>query len=77
MTAAIIPFPGLIDRVAKRFAQLMGASSEQTFGRVIAEPEIKLGPNGAPDLNPEQWAAVWRRVDELMSENNQPNGNAA
>ena len=69
MTAEIIPFPGLIERVARRMLPVMeappGEQREEVFSQ--ATTELGVGVEDGLDLSAEQWAAVWRRVDELMS----------
>lgn len=76
MTAAIIPFPGLIDRVARRMLPVMeappGDQRDDVFGR--ATTELGVGLEDGLDLSTHQWAAVWRRVDELMSAKRRANG---
>ena len=69
MTAEIIPFPGLIERVAHRMLRVMeappGDQRDDAFGQ--ATTEFGVGQKGGLDFNANQWAAVWRRVDEMMS----------
>jgi len=76
LTAEVIPFPGLIERVARRLLPVMdappGDQRDEVFGR--ATTELGVGLDGGLDLNTSQWTAVWRRVDELMSAKRRANG---
>ncbi len=76
MTAEVIPFPSLIERVARRMLPVMdtppGAQRDEVFGR--ATTELGVGLEDGLDLSAYQWAAVWRRVDELMSAKERANG---
>ncbi len=71
MTAKIIPFPvpSLIERVARRMLPVMeappGDQRDEVFGH--ATVELGAGRAGGLDLTSNQWKAVWRRVDEIMS----------
>ena len=76
MTAEIIPFPGLIERIARRMLLVMeaapGEQRDDAFG--LATTELGVGLENGLDLRSEQWAAVWRRVDELMLSGGKANG---
>ncbi len=76
MTAEIIPFPGLIERVARRLLPVMeappGELRDDAFAR--ATTELGVGLQGGLNLNAEQWAVVWHRVDELMSRRERAGG---
>ncbi len=78
MSAEIIPFPvpGLIERVAHRMLPAMkqppGARRDEAKDRVFLE--LSAGAENEFRLSVEQWSAVWRRVDELMSANEAANG---
>ena len=76
MTAEIIPFPGLIERVANRMLRVMEASPgeqrDDAFGR--ATTELGVGLENGLDLSAEQWKSIWRRVDLLMSERRRSDG---
>ncbi len=71
MTAQIIPFPvpSLIERVARRMVPAMeaplGEQRDEAKDQVFLE--LSAGYDNGFPLNHKQWAAVWRRVDELMS----------
>ena len=49
-----------------------GDQREDVFGR--ATTELGVGLEDGLDLSAEQWAAVWRRVDDLMSAKRRANG---
>ena len=76
MTAEIIPFPGLIERVAHRMLRVMeappGEQRDDAFGQ--ATTELGVGLENGLDLSAKQWATVWRRVDSLMSERRRSDG---
>ena len=66
MVAQIIPFPGLIERVAHRMLVVMEAPPGDERDEAFVDATIDLDENQLT-LSPEQWAAVWRRVHAMMS----------
>ena len=68
MAAEIIPFPGLIERVARRMLRVMeipaGKGHEREFDRALAE--FGIGCEGGLALSDEQWKAIWHRVYQMM-----------
>ena len=78
MTAEIIPFPGLIEYIARRILPIMSAPRgdrpEAVFGRAM--DALGVGDDDGLILTDAQWGAVWRRVDELMEANKRVGGGA-
>ena len=77
MTAQIIPFPGLLERVAHRLVLVMEVPTEEQRDDAFGEATTELGIGGFEGglvLSPEQWAIVWRRVEQLMTEGKRANG---
>lgn len=76
MSAEIIQFPGLLERVARRLVPVMeappGDQREDVFFQVTTE--LGVGLNDGLDLSAEQWALVWHRVDQLMTEGKRASG---
>ena len=80
MTAEIIRFPNLIECIARRMVRVMEVppgdnyEQERAFDRAL--DEVGIACEGGIELTDEQWAAVWRRVDELMKANTRVGGGA-
>lgn len=64
--AEIIIFPGLIERVAHRMLIVREAPPGDQRDDAFGQATMELDADGLY-LRSEQWQAVWRRVDELMS----------
>ena len=76
MTAEIIPFPSVIERVARRMLPVMdappGDQRDEVFCRTTTE--LGVGLDDGLNLSAEQWTAVWHRVNEMMSDRKSASG---
>ena len=71
MSAQIILHPTFVERLARRMAHVMavppGDNYEQERAHSRALDEFGIACQGGVELSDDQWRAVWRRVDALLS----------
>ncbi len=71
MSADVILHPLFMERLARRMAQAMevppGDDFEQERAHSRALDEFGVACDGGVELTDDQWRAVWRRVDALLS----------